>query len=116
IGHRRCLICRIVPESQHPTTSNRGPGLLSEHIIEATGVRKLYDTGRHRVEALAGVDFTVCRGEVVAVMGPSGSGKTTLLNCLSGLDTIDSGRVRIAGRDLRDLTDNQKTDFRARQM
>src|SRR4030081_3012836 len=49
-------------------------------------------------------------------MGPSGSGKTTLLNCLSGLDTIDGGHVRIGGRDLRDLTDNQKTDFRARQM
>ena len=89
---------------------------MSDHIIEATGVRKLYDTGRHRVEALAGVDLTVRRGEVVAVMGPSGCGKTTLLNCLSGLDTIDAGRVRIAGQDLRDLTDNQKTDFRARQM
>jgi putative ABC transport system ATP-binding protein len=91
------------------------PG-LAEHIIEATAVRKLYDTGRHKVEALAGIDLTVSRGEVVAVMGPSGSGKTTLLNCLSGLDTIDGGRVKIAGRDLRDLTDNQKTDFRARQM
>jgi putative ABC transport system ATP-binding protein len=89
---------------------------VSDHIIEATGVRKLYDTGRHRVEALAGVDLTVRRGEVVAVMGPSGCGKTTLLNCLSGLDTVDGGRVRIAGQDLRDLTDNQKTDFRARQM
>jgi putative ABC transport system ATP-binding protein len=89
---------------------------LAEHIIEATAVRKLYDTGRHKVEALAGIDLTVSRGEVVAVMGPSGSGKTTLLNCLSGLDTIDGGQVKIAGRDLRDLTDNQKTDFRARQM
>jgi putative ABC transport system ATP-binding protein len=89
---------------------------VSDHIIEATGVRKLYDTGRHRVEALAGVDLTVRRGEVVAVMGPSGCGKTTLLNCLSGLDTIDGGQVKIAGQDLRDLTDNQKTDFRARQM
>jgi putative ABC transport system ATP-binding protein len=91
------------------------PG-LAEHIIEATRVRKLYDTGRHKVEALAGIDLTVSRGEVVAVMGPSGSGKTTLLNCLSGLDTIDGGHVKIGGRDLRDLTDNQKTDFRARQM
>jgi putative ABC transport system ATP-binding protein len=89
---------------------------LADYIIEATGVRKVYDDGRHRVEALAGVDLTVARGEVVAVMGPSGCGKTTLLNCLSGLDTIDSGRVKIAGQDLRDLTDNQKTDFRARQM
>ena len=49
------------------------PG-VSDHIIEATGVRKLYDTGRHRIEALAGVDLTVSRGEVVAVMGPSGCG------------------------------------------
>ena len=89
---------------------------MTDYIIEATGVRKLYDTGRDRIEALKGIDLTVGRGEVVAVMGPSGCGKTTLLNCLSGLDVIDGGRVRIAGQDLRDLTDNQKTDFRARQM
>lgn len=89
---------------------------MEDNIIEAAGVRKLYDTGRHRVEALRGVDLVVPRGEVVAVMGPSGCGKTTLLNCLSGLDTVDGGRVRIAGQDLAHLTDNQKTDFRARQM
>jgi putative ABC transport system ATP-binding protein len=89
---------------------------VTDNIIEATAVLKRYDTGRHKVEALRSVDLTVRRGEVVAVMGPSGCGKTTLLNCLSGLDTIDGGQVRIAGQDLRDLTDNQKTDFRARQM
>jgi putative ABC transport system ATP-binding protein len=89
---------------------------VTANIIEATGVRKRYDTGSHRVDALVGVDFAVRRGEVVAVMGPSGSGKTTLLNCLSGLDTIDGGRVVIAGRDLSELSDNQRTDFRARQM
>src|SRR5260370_3333153 len=49
-------------------------------------------------------------------MGPSGCGKTTLLNCLSGLDVIDEGTIKIAGRDLKDLTDNQRTDFRAREM
>src|SRR5258708_7075627 len=89
---------------------------VTDNIIEETGVLKRSDTGRHKVEALRSVDLIVRRGEVVAVMGPSGCGKTTLLNCLSGLDTIDGGRVRIAGQDLRDLTDNQKTDFRARQM
>ena len=87
-----------------------------EIIIDAKGVLKTYDAGRHRVEALKGVDLEVRRGEVVAVMGPSGCGKTTLLNCLSGLDVIDSGTIRIAGRDLKDLTDNQRTDFRAHEM
>src|SRR5207302_2415362 len=88
----------------------------TENIIEARGVWKTYDAGRHRVDALKGIDLTVRRGEIVAVMGPSGCGKTTLLNCLSGLDVIDRGSVRIAGHDLAELTDNQKTDFRAREM
>lgn len=85
-------------------------------IIDAKSVWKRYDAGRHKVEALKGIDLTVRRGEVVAVMGPSGCGKTTLLNCLSGLDVIDSGTIKIAGHDLKELTDNQKTDFRAREM
>ena len=87
-----------------------------ERIIDAKNVSKRYDTGRHKVDALRGIDLIVRRGEVVAVMGPSGCGKTTLLNCLSGLDVIDSGTVKIAGNDLKELTDNQRTDFRARSM
>lgn len=89
---------------------------MNEYIIEASAVWKRYDAGRHKVEALRGVNLNVRRGEVVAVMGPSGCGKTTLLNCLSGLDVIDSGTIKIDGRDLKGLTDNQRTDFRARQM
>ena len=87
-----------------------------EMIIEAIAVEKTYDTGRVRVPALRGVDFSVQRGEMVAIMGPSGCGKTTLLNCLSGLDTIDSGTFRIAGTDLSTLSDNARTSFRAREM
>ncbi|GAC1504901.1 MAG: ABC transporter ATP-binding protein [Candidatus Dormibacteraceae bacterium] len=89
---------------------------MIESIIDARGVWKRYDAGRHKVEALKGIDLIVRRGEVVAVMGPSGCGKTTLLNCLSGLDVIDSGTIKIAGHDLKELTDNQRTDFRAREM
>ena len=85
-------------------------------IIDARDVWKRYETGGHKVEALRGIDLVVRRGEVVAVMGPSGCGKTTLLNCLSGLDVIDGGTVKIAGQDLKELTDNQRTDFRARAM
>src|SRR6266571_8278954 len=85
-------------------------------MVEAQSVWKVYQTGTLKVEALRGLDLKVRKGEMVAVMGPSGCGKTTLLNCLSGLDVIDGGRVEIAGRDLSELTDNQRTDFRARDM
>ena len=91
------------------------PG-TTEPIIDAVDVVKTYHTGDVEVPALRGVSLTVPKGEMVAIMGPSGCGKTTLLNCLSGLDTIDGGQVRIAGADLARLSDNQKTTFRARQM
>jgi putative ABC transport system ATP-binding protein len=85
-------------------------------IIEARGLKKTYVTGTQRVEALRGIDFAVQQGEMVAIMGPSGCGKTTMLNCLSGLDDFDAGTVHIAGRALKDMSDNQKTDYRAKKM
>jgi putative ABC transport system ATP-binding protein len=85
-------------------------------IIEARGLRKTYVTGTLTVEALRGVDFAVGRGEMVAIMGPSGCGKTTMLNCLSGLDDFDSGDVKIAGIPLKTMSDNQKTEYRAKKM
>jgi len=85
-------------------------------IIEAQKIRKIYHSGQLRVEALHNVDMEVAKGEMVAIMGPSGCGKTTLLNCLAGLDTIDEGDVFIQGDNLRDLTDNQRTAYRARHM
>jgi hypothetical protein len=51
-------------------------------IVEAQGLRKTYDTGSVRVDALQGIELRVARGEMVAMMGPSGCGKTTLLNCV----------------------------------
>lgn len=92
------------------------PEKESAAIIEARDVRKEYATGILHVQALKGVNLQITRGEVVAIMGPSGCGKTTLLNCLSGLDTVTSGTMRIAGRDLRSLSDRELTDFRAREM
>src|SRR5438876_1876008 len=85
-------------------------------IIEAQKVHKIYRSGQLRVEALRKIDMLVAKGEMVAIMGPSGCGKTTLLNCLAGLDTIDEGNVFIQGDNLRDLTDNQRTAYRARHM
>jgi putative ABC transport system ATP-binding protein len=85
-------------------------------IVEARAIRKTYDTGKVQVNALNGVDLALERGEMVAIMGPSGCGKTTLLNCLSGLDAIDEGEVLIEGVPLSEMSDRQRTDYRARRM
>ena len=90
--------------------------MLEQPIIEAQKVHKIYRSGQLRVEALRTVDLAVAKGEMVAIMGPSGCGKTTLLNCLAGLDTIDDGNIFIQGDNLRDLTDNQRTTYRAKHM
>ena len=89
---------------------------MSETILSARGVRKVYRTGAEEVEALRSIDLTVSAGEFLAVMGPSGSGKTTLLNCLSGLDDIDDGEVLLEGVDIHGLSDAARTRGRASSM
>lgn len=85
-------------------------------LLVASDVHRSYRRGTIETKALDGVDITVQAGELVMVMGSSGSGKTTLLNCLSGLDQIDGGSVVFEGRDLRTLSDAQRTRGRASRM
>ncbi len=89
---------------------------MDDPIVKAVGIHKTYDTGQVKVNALRGVDLSVQRGEMVAIMGPSGCGKTTMLNCLSGLDDVDSGQVVIDGVVLHSLPDDERSDYRARNM
>jgi putative ABC transport system ATP-binding protein len=85
-------------------------------MVWAHGVEKTYAAGETTVRALRGVDLSIPRGEMVAIMGPSGCGKTTLLNCLSGLDEFDRGEVVIGGESISGVSDRKRTRFRAEKM
>ncbi len=92
------------------------PQQKTDYSVEAIDLVKTYATDNLEVQALKGVSLAVPRGDMVAIMGPSGCGKTTLLNCLSGLDTVDGGVVRVDGVDLAQLSDDAKSTYRARSM
>jgi ABC-type lipoprotein export system ATPase subunit len=101
----------------HEETSGKPtPTLAYDTMVEARGVEKTYTAGEATVRALRGVDLSIPRGEMVAVMGPSGCGKTTLLNCLSGLDEFDAGEVLIGGESISGMSDRRRTRFRAQRM
>ncbi len=85
-------------------------------MVRAIQVHKTYNSGVVEVHALRGVDATIERGEMVAIMGPSGCGKTTLLNCFSGLDDLTSGDVLIEGVSIGGMDDDAKSRYRSRRM
>ena len=85
-------------------------------MVEARRVEKTYVAGETRVRALRGVDLSIPRAEMIAIIGPSGCGKTTLLNCLSGLDEFDEGEVFVGGESLSGMPDRKRTRLRAEKM
>ena len=107
------MAVQVATNAKTPTVSADAAGAP---IVEAQQVVKTYETGQVQVHALRGVDLSIRRAEMVAIMGPSGCGKTTLLNCLSGLDAIDCGEVVIEGTPLSAMSDRARTDYRARRM
>lgn len=83
-------------------------------MLDVQSLKKVYTTrfGGAKVEALRNVNFTVEKGEYVAIMGESGSGKTTLLNILAALDKPTSGTVRLEGQDLTAIRESSMAAFR----
>ena len=82
------------------------------NLLEVWDVSKTYGEGEIAVHALKNVNFSVPKGEFVAVVGASGSGKSTLLNVIGGLDTPTSGKVLINGKDIFKMKDDELTIFR----
>ena len=85
-------------------------------IVSASALAKTYLRGREEVRALDGISFEIGRGEFVAITGPSGAGKTTLLNLIGCMDAPTAGTLRIAGQEVRSLTESQRTSLRREQI
>ncbi|MGI0071060.1 MAG: ABC transporter ATP-binding protein [Thermoplasmata archaeon] len=91
-------------------------GDASGPIVVGKDVWKIYGSGDTEVTALRGIDITIHRGEMLAIMGASGCGKTTFLNCFSGLDEITRGEVTLEGVNLQTMDDRTKSEYRARRV
>jgi putative ABC transport system ATP-binding protein len=99
-----------------PGKKKKNNGDSNGHIIEMTGITKVYDTGKIKVEALKGIDLVVDKSEFVAIVGPSGSGKSTLLNLVGCLDTPSGGSYMLGGEAVAGLDRDQLADVRNRRV
>jgi putative ABC transport system ATP-binding protein len=88
----------------------------AEPAVETFELRRVYRRDGQEVHALRGVDLRLEAGRFAAVKGRSGSGKTTLLNCIGGLDQATSGVVRVLGRNLAELDEQERTQWRRTQI
>jgi len=89
---------------------------MSEWVVDARNLTKVYQMGEVEVHALRGLSLKVKPGEVISIMGPSGSGKSTLMNMLGCLDRPTSGEYYLDGESVADLNDNQLADIRNRKV
>jgi len=85
-------------------------------IIHMEDIRKVYDTGKVKVEALKGLDLQIEQGELVAIVGPSGSGKSTLMNLLGCLDTPTTGKYELGGQAVSGVSRDELAEIRNRRV
>lgn len=89
---------------------------MSDWVVEARNLTKVYTMGEVEVHALRGLSIQIARGEVLSIMGPSGSGKSTLMNTLGCLDRPTSGEYSLDGESVAALSDDQLADIRNRKV
>ena len=85
-------------------------------FVEFQNVRKVYQSGEVKVEAVRGIDFTINKGELVIVVGPSGAGKTTVLNMLGGMDTCTSGKICLDRSEISKYDRNELIRYRREEI
>ena len=83
-------------------------------IVEFEDVSRVYVSGEHELRALDKVSMSLDEGKFVVILGPSGAGKSTLLNLLGGLDSPTEGKIRVCGKDISTLSNNELADYRAK--
>jgi putative ABC transport system ATP-binding protein len=88
----------------------------SEAVIEVVDLSRRYVMGSETIAALAGISFSICPGELVAIVGASGSGKSTLMNLLGCLDVPSQGTYRLRGHDVASLDDDRLSELRNREI
>ncbi len=89
---------------------------MEKSFIELKNVKKIYEVGGQKYNALDGIDLSINQGEFVVILGPSGAGKSTLLNLLGGMDKATSGNIFIGDNDISKYNDKELTRYRANEV
>ena len=103
-----------ITQKEQPSAESSASG--SDVLIDCDGLVKIYKTEDLEVMALQGLDLTIERGELMAIIGKSGSGKSTLLNIIGGLERPSAGRITFDGVSLSELTEKQMIAYREKRV
>lgn len=107
----------VAPRGMGGVAAAERPTAGRETVLTVANLEKVYGGGANSAtRALAGISFSIDRGEYVAIMGPSGSGKSTLLNCVATIDQPTSGQVFIHGSDVTRMRSRELSQFRRNEL